>query len=77
MSDRDINFNNVDPLHHVHSLSRISDHAEERKNKKDKEKNEQTGRETTDIDEKLEEDLQHEEEEIKNDDDMEHIDFRA
>lgn len=75
MSDRDINLNRIDPLNHVHSLSNISDSVERRKEKNRKRHEKQNELKT--IDEVLEEELEINEQEHIDNNDMDHIDFRA
>jgi hypothetical protein len=79
MDNRDINVNAIDTLHHVQGLSHISksvDREEQRKGKKKRGKDEQDIQQFN-KDEKLEEELKTEEEEVLADEDMDHIDFRA
>ena len=79
MVDRDININPIDTLHHIQGLSNLSNSIERRKEKKDenRRKDRHEVRQSSNIDEKLEEELEVEEKEVLDDEDMDHIDFRA
>ena len=75
MADRDIN---IDTLHHIQGLSNLSNSIKRRKEKKDeKRKDRKVVGHLSDIDEKLEEELEIEEKEVLADKNMGHIDFRA
>jgi hypothetical protein len=79
MADRDLNITPVDSLHHVQGPTKLGSSVERRQEKKDENRrNDRHGvQQASNIDEKLEEELEIEEKEVLADKDMSHIDFRA
>ena len=79
MVDRDLNITPIDILHHVQGPTKLDSSVERRKDKKDENRrNDRHGvQPASNIDEKLEEELEIEEKEVLADKDMDHIDFRA